>query len=326
MKVQRFFVYAVCLVGITYYVACDEPHHAIASFKPHSASDLDLRVISLGADSYKERDKAETWLKKYGRHNFNYLKGLWRKTDDPEVKFRLERILNFHLTSTEGVPMTIQAVRQISWKKRKAEEEKYVAFSNKAEVILANEKSNSETSGPFAQQIVLPDGKLTAVELGLYPFSEQSGWMRLDVCGDNEGKPGVVLARSWIYVPPEHGYVGIARKHMMLFDLPDLEVTGGKTLWLVYLDFNQDGENTTLARYRWASKNPTHPTMLLWRYGYRTKPSPENIVFRVLKNCSGSNPAYRDVTTEETEALENLMANPQTLQRSPWMGPRSIKD
>ena len=54
---------------------------------------MDVLVVQLGADGFKTRKKAQAALKKYMPKAHKYLKKKMDKTDDPEVKARLQAVL-----------------------------------------------------------------------------------------------------------------------------------------------------------------------------------------------------------------------------------------
>ncbi|GEM_PF-6205075 len=281
-------------------------------------SELRALVVELGAEGFPEREAAEARLKEMGRDHYDLLKELSLREEDPEIQLRLEEVLLFHQRQSRGAATSFAVL--IPEEKRVGNlRQELKAFALASQVQVENLHHDAISAGPFAQRVILNQAGLRAVELGTSPRQGQSGWMRLDIHQEEEGRPGLLLARSWVRIPKQHG---MERGMTVLHDIPDLELEPGSAIWLVYIDFADEGGNTRLSEYHFSMKTDPLPNMPLWRHGVRD-PSPKamDIQFRLFSKSTELPLSYRTATEREEAEVRDLEPSADIIRRAPWMQP-----
>jgi hypothetical protein len=118
--------------------------------------------------------------------------------------------------------------------------------------------SSVTSGGALAQSFVPHCEKIETVQLASYPTIGTRGWIRVDLTEDDNGKPGRLLARSWVRVDrgcdvPVYGY--------MPYPLGTVKVQQGKTYWMTFDEFVD------------ADLLSAHSTWVLTNLGFRAESS-----------------------------------------------------
>ena len=132
---------------------------------------------------------------------------------------------------------------------------------------------------PFDQSFVPHCQVIQAVELGVYPASFDPGWVRLDVCEDDSGRPSqTILSRCWIRFDKDCP-VG----QWTPFALPDLAVVPDRKYWLRFTEF-PEGDRRAIVNYRLSSLGQYAEGELL-RQGSEAPSDREDAQFRIVSKC-----------------------------------------
>ena len=250
-------------------------------------------ITQLGADSFRDRKAAEAKLKTQPRDSLTPLREALKDSSDPETRMRLKRIITHIQSNPNTIPTTMTVFTS---KKHGVYTKLAETYRGTASISTGHTEGNAGTSGPFAQSFIPKTDTITAVEVCTYALSGAYGWMRLDLCEDNKGKPGTIIARSWIYVPEGHRF---PHSDYAFHDFIDQTVDPKATYWLTYLDVNIPKRSSNLINYGLTIKNDAYADGMHWR-SFSDKPSPkEDLKFRIFNKTPKPHPGYRKPTTEE---------------------------
>ena len=263
-----------------------------------SAGDVHHLVRQLGAESFQERQQADRQLRAMQRAVLPELRNALNDTDDPEILVRLQQIIEHIINNPYSIP---QAFRVLTATERGAYSGQAAAFRETGRIVVSNTVGNTTTGGGFAQSFIPNSETITAIEVCTYPVSGSSGWMRLDLCMDDSGIPGEIIARSWVLIPENHGF---PYGEYVYHDFPDQHVDPSATYWMVYSEFPAPGSGERLlAHYGLSGSGNQYPNGMLWIRS-SAEPRPEaDVKFRVFSSESGIHPAYRPATEKEQQTV-----------------------
>lgn len=269
-------------------------------------------IEQLGADSFRARKAAELQLKEQSRDSLAILHAAQKNTTDPEVRMRLERILSHIRSNPDTIPTTIKVFTS---KERGTYKNLAQTYRESASISAQHIDGTAGTAGPFAQSFIPRTETITAVEVCTYALSDAYGWMRLDLCEDDQGKPGVILARSWIYIPKGHRF---PHSEYAFHDFADQKVDPETTYWLTYIDINLPKRSNNLINYGLSTKSDAYPDGVHWR-GYSNQPKPnEDLKFRIFNTSPNAHPGYRDPTKAEVDSRPTRQEQEQLESKLKW--------
>ncbi len=275
---------------------------------PLQADDADLQglIRQLGAETFDERRQAENELKAQSREALDTLRNMLSATDDPEIRMRLERIIKNLLSDASKIPKVYRVLKATE---RGAYAPLAEDFRSRASIAAHNTGGDAGAGGAFAQSFIPKCKTVSTIEVCTYALTDAFGWMRLDLCEDKNGVPGLVLARSWVHIPKNHNF---PHGKYVCHDIPDQNMNPTGTYWLVYLDFPDQGSKPTMINYGLSFERDDYPDGMLWR-GSGDKPKQdEDVKFRVFSSNPKSHPAYRKATEQEMKTV-----SPE-LQKGSW--------
>lgn len=257
----------------------------------HTFQDL---VRQLGADSFNERQQAESQLGTMPRSALDDLRNALSDTDDPEIQMRLKRIVEHILSDASSIP-------QAYWVLITTERGRYAnlaeKFRNESSISTHNTEGTAATTGGFAQSFIPKSATITAIEICAYPISRQFGFTRLDLCMDDHGAPGHVLARSWIWIPENHNF---PHGDYIYHDIPDQRVDPSGTYWIVYTEFpDLSLTHSVIANYGFSISGNEYPDGMLWYEASDAPRQDADLKFRIFSSETDPHPAYRKATEEE---------------------------
>ena len=275
---------------------------------PLQAEDIDLErlVRQLGAEKFAERQQAEHELKALSREPLDSLRKVLRDSGDPEIRVRLERIVEHIVSDTSKIP---QAYRVFTATERGSFGPLAQDFRGRSSVAVSNTVGNSGTSGNFAQSFIPKCKTVSSIEVCTYASSDAFGWMCLDLCEDNNGAPGYVLARSWVRIPKNHNF---PHGEYVCHDIPDQSVKPAGTYWLVCVGFPDPESKVGMSNYGLSFRRDDYPDGMLWRAGGGGPKKDEDVKFRVFSSSPESHPAYRKASELE------LKTAPSEEQKMIW--------
>jgi len=257
---------------------------------------LAVLVKQMGAGDHKSRTAAEAELSKCPRSAIDFLKS-FLDSDDPEIQIRVRDIIQKILADPARIPTSCYVFASKS-----ADQSNWTGAMNewraKAKVAVSNEKGESATTGSFAQSFVPKCDTIKVIELATYPVNADTGWIKADLCADDNGKPGrFILGRCWILVekncPVPHG-------GMMPFVFPSVSVDPKKKYWVCYTEFPV-GSNRTIVNYQFSIGNQYKDGEWL-RGGTSELSDAQDVLFRVLPQC-GAVPDMKPASKEEIKTL-----------------------
>lgn len=252
------------------------------------AARLSALIRDLGSDDFKARQDAERGLKRCPRSALPALME-HHDSDDPEIRMRIRRIVRHVRLDLGRIP---QAFFVFGTQDRSGWKRLMAGWRAKATVAA---KHTEGTAGgnytAFAQSFIPRCKQIAAVELCTYPVSGL-GWIRVDICEDDDGKPGeYVLSRAWLKVekpcPVPHG-------GFMVFDIPDITVHPKKTYWLTYAEYVAKDSPIQSITNLGLSQGATYSEGKLMRR-HEARPSGRHDArFRIVSKC-GKVPTLRQV-------------------------------
>ena len=267
---------------------------------------LDRLVRQLGTDKFTERQQAERELKALSREPLNRLRNMLIASDDPEIRLRLERIIEHLVSETSKIPKAYLVLKATE---RGALAPLAANFRGRASVAASNTGGNSGTGGTFAQSFIPQCKTVSSIEVCTYALAGAFGWMRLDLCEDKNGAPGFVLARSWVRIPKNHNF---PHGDYVCHNIPDQSVNPAGTYWLVYLDFPDRGSKPSMINYGLSFHRDDYPDGMLWRGSGDRPKQDEDVKFRVFNSSPESHPAYRKASEMELKTV------PSEHQKRTW--------
>jgi hypothetical protein len=266
---------------------------------PLQADDIDLErlVRQLGADKFAERQQAERELKTLSREPLNSLRKMLSASDDPEIRLRLEGIIEHLVSDTSKIP---KAYRVLKAMERGALAPLAEDFRGRASVAASNTGGSSGTSGAFAQSFIPKCKTVSSIEVCTYALTDAFGWMRLDLCEDKNGAPGFVLARSWVRIPKKHNF---PHGEYVCHNIPDQSVNPASTYWLVYSEFPDQGSKDSMINYGLSFHKDDYPDGMLWRGSGDRPKQDEDVKFRIFSSSPESHQGYRKASELERKTV-----------------------
>jgi len=272
--------------------------------------DLELKVTKLmeqlSAGDFAARKSAAEELSKQGREALPLLEK-YRDSDDPEIKLHISKILEKIESNPGLVPQSafyFTTPASASKEDEKAFEGAMTKWRAGCDVAVSNEiaRKSLSTDKDFAQSFVPRCGRITSVELQTSPGQVYTGWITVEVCADNKGKPSaLILARCWLYAdktwPVE--FAGFA-----VFDIPDIDVNPGRQYWLVVRNY-QASDSTGRGTWSHLSMKNRYKEGTVYGFGTESMANwPDNdACFRIISKSSGPVPMMRKATDEEMKKL-----------------------
>ena len=258
-------------------------------------------VKKLGDAEFRTREDAEILLKAEVRDIIPLLRK-YTKSDDPEIRFRVGRIVDHLISEPSRTPyfaFVFQRNLRLTpgqWKKA------LVPWREKCNVTASHTADGRRSSGvsAFAQSFVPHSRKICAVELMIYVAYKGKGWIRLDLCADRDGRPSsVAMARTWIRIDtrdlPPHGVY-------LPFDIPDTEVKPEATYWITFAKItDKDSPTTGMTQYGHSRNSPYKEGSLVLPAGHVVSGAAD-AYFRVISKCAPV-PLLRKATEKELKTL-----------------------
>jgi hypothetical protein len=261
-------------------------------------------IAQLGAARFEDRQAAEQELKKESRAA---LSALWkhRESPDPEIAMRVQNIIKHIKANPGAIPEAFFAFDRkpeldLPNKKKAYWDAAMNAWYSNAVVAARNDtaKDTSGTSGSFAQRFVPHTDRIGAIAFPLYIYEQKEGWLRLEVCDDDNGRPGAyVLARVWLLAHRN----GLAAPHVfVVFDIPDVEVDPKQTYWFKFEDTQQ------MTQFVISHQKDVYPEghLLIYHPDGKILPfsSGSDAMFRIISKC-GPVPLLHPATGAELKTL-----------------------
>ena len=254
-------------------------------------------IKDLGALEFAKRINAETNLRKAGRDAMPALRAA-STIEDPQIRHSASRILEHLMLSPENIATTYRSLvpgsrADYQDEDKKWREEKGIKMGS------SNTDGRAGTSGHFAQSFLPKCDKISAVEVCTYPLSGAHGWLRLDLCKDDGGKPSkAVLARSWVYAPKGHGF---PHGNYIVHDFGEVPVEPDEKHWIVSVTFQDPDCTKYLINYGLSFQVDDYPDGMLWRVSYTSPRGNEDVKFRVLSEAA-AHPRYRPATEADRKS------------------------
>lgn len=227
---------------------------------PPTPAEAEGLIRQLGAKSFRERREAEARLKQGSRELLVLLEAQ-RESDDPEVRERVTRVIDFLMTSPAAIPslrLAMPARPDVGSEDCKAEWNAALAkWRAEAKAAAANDEADGRgfmvSAGPFTQSFVPRAEKLAALELYARVDHNRSGWLMVELRPDRDTRPGpAILGRAWLYLPRN----SLAREECrLLFDLPDAKVKADEPCWFVVQQFPDEGDSGAWCQFRATARN-----------------------------------------------------------------------
>lgn len=214
-------------------------------------ANVEALIAKLGADTYSDRNRAEETLRSLPRTALPALRA-HAESPDPEIRTRLGNVIAYLQNDPDRIPQTVWKINGVS--QRSINEFKRTwnaALQDWHETAVTGEEhtnAQSGTGGGFAQSFKPNCSQIAAVGLYTYPVNNGWGWMRVDICEDDNGRPGsYVLARAWLKI--EKGFHG-SHSVAMLYDIPDVTVRPNGVYWVTFAEFRaSDSPSKYLTNY-----------------------------------------------------------------------------
>jgi len=211
---------------------------ALLSVLPAVGKANDREVVSsliqgLAADDAATRSHAQEQLMGLSREILPTLEEHADSTD-PEVRIRINRIIDHLRWSQSKVPLSVWLYDRESampWNASVADWRREATASvdhsggGKAGDIGCNYESIAQSFVPLSTNIA-------AVQIKVSPLRAKDEWFRVELREDDDEGPGrYVLTRAWIRIDDD---LPVDRISSLPFDVPDVSVATNKTYWIVY--------------------------------------------------------------------------------------------
>jgi hypothetical protein len=270
---------------------------------------VDRLVHALGANEFADRQAAQTQLLAQARAALPTLMR-YCDSDDPEVRERVQRIIQRIKTNPATVPEAIFAFdkdREFTSSRamRGYWDAQMKAWQEAAQVTTANDGDEaSATDGSFYQSFVPLTNRIAAIAVQLYSFYDREGWLAVEVYEDVAGEPSdYILTRAYVKTQKR----GPASPHVFIvFDVPDIAVTPGRPHWFRFHDLSKiTNHGLTIKRDAYREGRYTRSA----RRGETDSTPGRDAKFRIIAAC-GPVPLLHAATDEEQASLLPLRSVP----------------
>jgi len=172
-----------------------------------------------------------------------------------------------------GSFVAFERLPQAYAQRRKAWREALADWRKDNVMSAENIKGTAGSGGNFAQSFVPNSPNISAVEIAIYRVAD-TGWLRVDIAEDDNGYPSCrTLARTWVRMDTNCPF---RLGDFAPVDLPNIQVTPGKTYWLCVWQFG------TQTNWRLSSSRDSYTNGRLLLSGSKHRSLNDDVLFRVL--------------------------------------------